>query len=192
MIRIPYGKTIAIWAALAVAALLLPLVLTHARPAKARPAGRPKPSGVTSAPVVPGTYATVINVNNLTRSPLNWSWEPSLDGASAPGATTSSTLGPGTTASIGCSDILSALGITSTSWLGGTVQVNTTATPESWSGGQSSLYVAAEMTAELPSGNGMGLSVERIPPIRYTVPAGPSTPPSANWIFTAKFNCGTE
>ena len=77
MFRIRYGKIIASCVALAVAALLVTVVLTHTGRAKPRPAPRPPvtppANEVIREGIKPGNYATAINIHNpsLGGSELN-------------------------------------------------------------------------------------------------------------------------
>ena len=83
MFRIRYGKIIASCVALAVAALLVTVVLTHTGRAKPRPAPRPPvtppANEVIREGIKPGNYATAINIHNpsLGGSELNTGVHPS-------------------------------------------------------------------------------------------------------------------
>jgi len=205
MSTIRHGKIVPTCAALAAAALLVTLVLTHIGRAKPRPAPQPQAGTVvTDWAIRPGTYATGINIHNPSLSAtvtLHKRAVVALSETAGTGSPPSAfqtppySLGPGYAVEVDCSDILGLLGSTlvlSTGFIKGYVTIVAT--------GQ--LDAVGVYTAEPPvvpaNSNpsyipGIALEMLNIAPrIEFLGPATAVAVPGTVYEYSAKFLCGNS
>ncbi|MGB9484848.1 MAG: hypothetical protein WCD04_01860 [Terriglobia bacterium] len=200
MFTIRYGKTMVSCAALAVAALLVTLVLTHTGPAKPRPAPKPPLEVELSL----GTYLTTINIHNPSfRDAITLYKQavfalPESATAPAPSAFQSVSLLPGYAVEIDCIDIAKLLADAPTGVREGfvtilardpldVVGVYTTAPPSV------SIPVPFSTTSTQTQWPGIALQMLNIAPRIEFVPSGTLAPgqgPAGRlYEYSAKFLC---
>jgi hypothetical protein len=201
-----YGKTIASCAVLGAFALFLTLVLSHAGPAKPRPAPRPQAgSAATREAVKPGNYATAINIHNP--DPLNTVMlykkairvAPEDANPFVPSPFKEYRLPPDLVVEIDCQDIVAELlNITppnfNTTFYGGYVVIFASGAPSPKAlPAPMPLDVVGVYTAEPPRGV-PGIALQIVPIARESSPYKVSTkipPPGSYYEYSAKFLCGT-